>query len=100
MANEVISHLGFDFTYKIKSLDIEHGTMVIEFDPVDPELLPIELNCLFHEKVLHNIDGTVQPIEATFEESLEFTVKSCAPIASWRRHKLMLGNIDTLTSKM
>lgn len=100
--NEVISMDGFDFKYKIKSVDVEHGTMIIEYDPVDTELMPMTLNVMLWERPIQTYpEGTyIHPDDVPFEDHFEHTVRSGAPIASWRRHRLLAANMEHIVSKM
>ena len=43
-----MSVLNVDYRFKILSVDQEQSTMLVEFDPLDDDCLPVTLNCLFH----------------------------------------------------
>lgn len=87
-----------EFEFKIISMDIEQGTLLIEYDPVDANLMPITLNCLYNVRPLFTYpEGTyLTHDEVPFEDSLEFTVRQAAPVTNWKRHQALINNFDKI----
>lgn len=92
----------FDFTYKITTVDILHGTLEIQFTPDSDELSPVMLNQPLLSKSFYDIkdeDGNLiysSQDEVPIEEHLEYSVIMCAPFTQWRRQQLMLDNYNVL----
>lgn len=100
--SNTLNYMGFEFTYKVLSMDIAQGTMQIEFDPVDQELMPITLNCLLHERPYQTYpEGTYTSQEQVpFDDHMAFTAQTCSPVATWKRHRMMLDNMQAIQAKM
>lgn len=89
---------GIEFTYEVKATDIETAHMVVEYTPVDASLMPMILNVPFVEYREWTIDQqSGQQVEVntnkTFEEHKEYSIKCGAPVAVWRRQKLLIENL-------
>lgn len=87
-----------EFNYNIESIDIESATMVVQYTPVDPNLMPMKLNVMFVEHRAARPDPETGGhiffnVAETFEEHKEHSIKAAAPIALWRRQKLLLDNL-------
>lgn len=85
---------GIEFNYKVLSIDIESAHMVIEYTPVDPELMPMTLNVLFDS--YNNIYQSVglpgdPPPPVTLEEHKDHTALAGAPTGLWKKQKILLS---------
>jgi len=92
--------MNLNYTYTVKSINIEQGTMVIDYVPEDLELSPMSLNAMLYEKNYFDIrDENNQLIyqnqnDVPFSVHIDHTIKSCAPINVWRKQKFLLDNYN------
>jgi hypothetical protein len=92
----------FDFTYKITTVDIMHGTLEIQFTPDDDDLSPIMLNQpLLIKPYFEILDAEGKEIytsqdQVPIEEHLKYSVIMGAPFTQWRRQQLMIDNFNSL----
>lgn len=82
-----MSVLNVDYRFKILSVDQEQSTMLVEFDPLDDDCLPVTLNCLFHLDSTDNHPSYANVESIPLVDHLKFAAKTCAPHATWSRQK-------------
>jgi hypothetical protein len=92
--------MDLSFTHKVKSINIEEGTFVVEYIPNDPELIPISYNSYVYEKPFYEIlDQNGNQVyqnqdDVPFEVNLAYSIERAAPLLRWKRQRLMLDNLD------
>lgn len=90
---------GIEFSYTIKSVDVENSHIIVEYDPVHELLMPYTFNVPFIEFREWTMTET-GPVEVNankpFSAHLEYSVTCGAPIDQWRRQLLLINNIDQL----
>ena len=92
----------FDFSYRITTVNIEQGTVEIEYIPDDLDLSPYKVNQFLLPRYPHEIlDGNGQQIYSTMEEipieqHILNTIKVTAPLVTWRKQRILLENYDYL----
>lgn len=83
------------YSHKIVSVDIEQGTLVVEYTPNDTDLIPIIYNIGFLEKP-HNLTQYADQDSVPFLESMSYSIEAHAPVGLWRRQKLLITNIQSI----
>ena len=89
---------GIEFNYTVKAVDIETAHMIVEYTPVDQDLIPTTLNVPFVELrqwTLNPQTNEQVPLDTNipFEEHKKYSIKVAAPASLWRRQKLLINNI-------
>lgn len=89
---------GIEFTYNVLSIDIESAHMVIEYIPVDSELMPTTLNVFasltpfYPNNALYGMDSSAgEPEAITLEKIKEYTAMNGAPVGIWKLQKALLN---------
>ena len=94
----------FDFSYNIFNVNLEQGTIEIEYIPDDENLTPVRLNqylLVRHPYEILDKEGVqiYQTMEEIpLEEHINYTVNTTAPLYQWRRQSVMLNNHDAIIS--
>lgn len=95
-----MSVLNVDYRFKILSVDQEQATMLVEYDPLDDDCLPVTLNCLFQ------IDSVEKHPDYDNEESipliehLKTSARMYAPLSTWKKQKYMSLKSSELASQV
>lgn len=99
------SHLNYNFTYKIESIDIERCSVVVTYTPEDVDLLPYTLNVgigmlsighFVHEannELIYQSDADIP-----FQERIKKSITIVAPVEMWKVQKGMVQEITFLNS--
>lgn len=88
----------FNFTYIIDSVDIQAGTILINYIPNDSNLSPVFLNCLLLTKDYKTILDDNQNLvynsedEVPLIEHVKHTVDVNNPIDVWSKQSKLLNN--------
>lgn len=99
------SHLNYNFTYKIESIDIERCTVAVTYTPEDPDLLPYGLNIgigmlsIGHFRHASNNELIYQSDDdIPFQERIKKSITLAAPVEMWQVQKGMIQEITFLNS--
>ena len=82
-----MSVLNVDYRFKILSVDQEQSTMMVEFDPLDSDCLPVTLNCLLQLDSTDNHPSYANAESIPLEDHLKYSAKIYAPHDTWSRQK-------------
>lgn len=92
----------YNYTYTIKNINIEQGTLEINYTPEDAVLSPITLNSFLHMVSYLDIRNEVDELiyssqdEVPFNVHLENTVKVTAPLLQWKKQYTLIENSTDL----
>lgn len=96
-----MSVLDVNYSFKIISADIEQSTVLIEYKPLDSDVLPITLNCNI---VLAKPDSWpgdyANPEDIPFEDHMKHTAEVHAPLSMWRGQKWAVINGTALSNQI
>lgn len=95
-----MSVLNVEYRFKILSVDQEQSTMLVEFDPLDDDCLPVTLNCLFHLDSVDNHPSYDNQESIPLIDHLKCAARTCAPHATWRRQKYMSLNSEDIAAQI
>ena len=88
----------FNYTYTIKNISIEQGTLEITFTPEDNVLSPVTLNAMLqmvsYLDIRNGNNELVYPSQddVPFNVHLENTVKTTAPTLQWKKQYTLIEN--------
>tara|TARA_S200002703_G_scaffold23237_1_gene20029 strand:- start:1545 stop:1859 length:315 start_codon:yes stop_codon:yes gene_type:complete len=95
-----MSVLNVDYTFKILSVDQEQSTMLVEFDPLDDDCLPVTLNCLLHLDSTDNHPSYANTESIPLVDHLKFAARICAPHATWSRQKYIALKASEISAQI
>lgn len=84
-----MSVLDIDYRFKILSVDQEQSTMLVEFDPLDDDCLPVTLNCRLYLDSLENYPHIDDVESISLEDHLKWSAKMQAPLQTWSSQKYL-----------
>lgn len=95
----------YNFTYKVKTVNIENASIEVDYIPEDISLVPVKIFTNIIKRPINEIvDENNNPIYKSEDEipikiHLDYTTEKSAPILRWRNQKVLLDNIDKLENK-
>ena len=95
-----MSSLDINYRFKILSVDQEQSTMLVEFDPLDDDCLPVTLNCLFQLENTGNFPDYENPESIPLVEHLRLSATMYAPMSTWKNQKYIALNSTALTDQV
>lgn len=97
-----MSVLNVDYTFRIVSAELDNSTVLIEFNPLDDDCMPIQLNCNILTALTENFEEGLyaNPEDIPFEEHLKWTAKLAAPTRIWMAQKWAVLNSAALAAQI
>jgi hypothetical protein len=84
-----MSVLNVDYRFKILSVDQEQSTLLVEYDPLDDDCLPVTLNCLLQLATTEQYPDYDNQESIPLENHLKNTAAIYAPIQTWAKQKYL-----------